>query len=341
MLKEMRNMRLGVGVFGDGSLMKVIEYTLAAEKRGFESVWVADHYCFREIIVTMTALAMSTKKIKIGAGVANPYTRHAATYAMSLATLREIAGDRILFGIGAALRPQKQLLGKELKDNMARVKECIEVVQKLLAGETVNYKGHTICVNNLKLAFDGKGTIPIYVGAMGPRMIKLAGELSDGLLLSAGTSVNYAKVAISWLKEGTQLSGRDPQSIDVASYVMLSVSKDSRKAKNFSKSWIGTFITTPLFRPIAKLTGIDVEDVDRLKEIIESEGIKEGSRYVPDYVVDTITASGTPHECKSKLEEFAEAGISHVILVPMGPDPVKSVNVIAKQLGRVRKVLKG
>jgi len=130
---------------------------------------------------------------------------------MSLATLREIAGDRILFGIGAALRPPKQLLGKELKDNMVRVTECIEVVRRLLAGETVNYDGHTICVNNLKLAFNGEGPIPIYLGAMGPRKIRLAGELCDGLLLSAGTAMNYAKVAISWLKEGARLSGREIQ----------------------------------------------------------------------------------------------------------------------------------
>lgn len=321
-----------MGVFGDRPLREAIKYTLTAERWGFESVWVADHYCLRELIVTMTALAMSTKRIKTGSGVANPYTRHVATYAMGMATLREIVGDRILFGIGAALRPQKQLLGRELKDNMVRVKECIEVFRKLLAGETVNYEGRTLCVNNLKLAFNGEGPTPIYLGAMGPRMIRLTGELCDGLLLSAGISVNYAKAAISWLKEGAQLSDRDPQSIDIASYVMLSISKDSEKAKNFSKSWVATFITTPFFRSIAKVVGIDVDDIDQLKERIELEGIKEGSRYVPDYVVDTITASGTPRECESKLEEFADAGISHVILVPMGPDPIKSVNLMAKQL---------
>jgi len=64
MLKEMRNMQFGVGIFDDRPLMEVIKYTLAAEKRGFESVWVADHYCLREIIVTMTALAISTKKLQ-------------------------------------------------------------------------------------------------------------------------------------------------------------------------------------------------------------------------------------------------------------------------------------
>jgi len=83
-------MILGVGSVADRSVPELIEYAIAAENRGFGSIWLADHYCFRELFVCMTAVGMSTERLVIASGAANPYTRHPAVYAMSLATLREV-----------------------------------------------------------------------------------------------------------------------------------------------------------------------------------------------------------------------------------------------------------
>ena len=324
-------MQLGVGVFGDRPLTQVQAYVARAEEMGFRSAWVADHYCLREMFTTMTALGLSTRRLRIASGTANPYTRHVATYAMGFATLQELIGDRIIFGIGAAVRPQRQLLGKNIQKNFAMIRESIEVFRRLLAGGPVNFSGEIVNVAGLKLGFNSGITVPIYLGAIGEKMVRLAGEVCDGILLTGGTSIGYAKAAVEWILEGARSAGRKPEALQTSSYVITAVSDDPRQARDSVKEWVLTFLSQPFFRPLARVSGIDESDVDRLRRMVESSGVKEAADKVPEYIVRTLTAAGSVRECVEWLAALHESGVEEAVIVPLGRDPAKTITDLGRE----------
>ncbi len=322
----------GVGSAGDRPLPEIIDYAVTAENKGFNSIWLADHYCFRELIVCMTAVGMSTKRLVVASGTANPYTRHPATYAMSLATLRESIGDRLVFGIGAALAPQERLLGKRLTKNITMLKESIQITRGLLGGEEVNQAGEAFNVKELKMDFGRP--VPIYLGAIGPRLIELAGQRCDGLCISAGASVNYVREAITRFREAAVRAGRDPDRLKVASYVLLSVSEDSAASKDCLKQWVANCIAEPFFQPVLTASRVKESDIQAVNESIRNEGFAEGSKKLPAYLVDEFAAAGTPSQCRDKIEEFMKTGLDEIVLLPMGPNPTRAISDMADQLKR-------
>ncbi|MBI2184084.1 MAG: LLM class flavin-dependent oxidoreductase [Thaumarchaeota archaeon] len=326
-------MELGVGYTGDASIVELLECAKIAERKGLRSVWLADHYCLRELVVCMTAVSMSTRKIKVAAGTANAYTRHAATYAMSLATLRELAGDRFILGLGAAVRPQVSLLGGPLGDNVTRLRELIFVVRKILSGEELTYKGKTIHVDKLKLGFDGGTRVPIYLGGIGHTMVRMAGELCDGLVTTAGGSVSYVKEAMNWLREGAIKAGRDVKDVKTTSFVLLSASEDSRQAKEKCKKWLTTFLAQPYFKIIAEASGIDPEDVAEATEAVKKQQLASAFPDLLDRLIDEFAVAGTPKYCRKRIDEFAEIGVDQLVIMPMGSSPSQTLLAMTDVLG--------
>jgi 5,10-methylenetetrahydromethanopterin reductase len=306
------------------SLQDAIKYVQYAESRGFEAVWQAESRLVRDAIVPMAAFAATTTRIKIGSGVINNWTRNAAVIAATYLTLDDLAPDRIICGIGAWWDPLAQKVGIDRSKPLLAMRETVMVVRDLLARKRVTYHGQFVNITDVELdVVHGRKeprNVPIYIGATGPKMMALTGEIADGAVLNYLVSPQYNDGALAQLEEGAKLAGRSLDDIDRPQLVVCSVDTDRKKALDGARKLVTQYLGQQPH--IMKASGVKQELLDEIAQVLTwpatEEQIEEAMRLVPDDVVQMITASGSPQEVKAKVREYIAHGATCPILYPLG-----------------------
>src|SRR5260221_1588999 len=193
-------------------LRQAIDYVQYAEERGFEAVWQAESRLVRDGIVPMAAYAATTKKIKVGSGVINNWTRNVSLIASTFLTLDDLAPNRAILGIGAWWDPLAANVGIKREKPLLAMREVVNVVRDLLAMKRVTFHGEFVNVNRIELDIvHGRReprNVPIYIGATGMKMMALTGEIADGALLNYLVSPAYNTEALAPLEKGAKVPGR-------------------------------------------------------------------------------------------------------------------------------------
>jgi 5,10-methylenetetrahydromethanopterin reductase len=306
------------------SLQDAIKYVQYAESRGFEAVWQAESRLVRDAIVPMAAFAATTTRIKIGSGVINNWTRNAAVIAATYLTLDDLAPDRIICGIGAWWDPLAQKVGIDRSKPLLAMRETVTVVRDLLARKRVTYHGQFVNITDVELdVVHGRKeprNVPIYIGATGPKMMALTGEIADGAVLNYLVSPQYNDGALAQLEEGAKLAGRSLDDIDRPQLVVCSVDTDRKKALDGARKLVTQYLGQQPH--IMKASGVKQELLDEIAQVLTwpatEEQIEEAMRLVPDDVVQMITATGSPQEVKAKVREYIAHGATCPILYPLG-----------------------
>ena len=308
------------------SLQDAIKYVQYAEQRGFEAVWQAESRLVRDAIVPMAAFAATTSRIKIGSGVINNWTRNTAVIAATFLTLDDLAQDRIICGIGAWWDPLAQKVGINRTKPLLAMRETVVTVRALLARQRVTFHGEFVNLDDIELdVVHGRKEprhVPIYIGATGPQMMALTGEIADGAVLNYLVAPKYNEAALHQLEIGARKAGRSLDDIDRPQLVVCSVDEDRRKALDGARKLVTQYLGQQPH--IMKASGVRQELLDEIGQVLTwpatEEQIEEAMRLVPDDVVQLITASGTPDEVKSKVREYIANGATCPILYPLGDD---------------------
>ena len=308
------------------SLQDAMEYVKYAEDAGFEAVWQAESRLVRDAIVPMAAFAAVTSRIKIGSGVINNWTRNAAVIAATFLTLDDLAQDRIYCGIGAWWDPLAAKVGIERRKNLLAMREVVTVVRRLLNRERVSFAGEFVQLDDVELdVVHGRKeprNVPIYVGATGPKMMALTGEIADGVVLNYLVSPKYNESALAQLEIGARKSGKALNDIDRPQLVVCSVDNDRQKALDASRKLVTQYLGQQPH--IMKASGVSQDLLDEIGQVLTwpatEDQILEAMKLVPDDVVQMITASGTPAEVKAKVREYISSGATCPILYPLGED---------------------
>ena len=308
------------------SLQDAMEYVKYAEDAGFEAVWQAESRLVRDAIVPMAAFAAVTSRIKIGSGVINNWTRNAAVIAATFLTLDDLAQDRVYCGIGAWWDPLAAKVGIERRKNLLAMREVVTVVRRLLNRERVSFAGEFVQLDDVELdVVHGRKeprNVPIYVGATGPKMMALTGEIADGVVLNYLVSPKYNESALAQLEIGARRSGKTVNDIDRPQLVVCSVDSDRQKALDASRKLVTQYLGQQPH--IMKASGVSQDLLDEIGQVLTwpatEDQILEAIKLVPDDVVQMITASGTPAEVKAKVREYISSGATCPILYPLGED---------------------
>lgn len=316
-------------------LQDAIEYVKYAEQNGFEAVWQAESRLVRDAIVPMAAFAATTSKIKIGSGVINNWTRNAAVIAATFLTLDDLAQDRILLGIGAWWDPLAAKVGIKREKPLTAMREVVSVVRDLLARKRVSFHGEFVHLDDVELdVVHGRKTprnVPIYIGATGPQMMTLTGEIADGAVLNYLVSPKYNESAMAQLEEGAKKAGKSIDQIDRPQLVVCSVDNDRKKALDGARKLVTQYLGQQPH--IMKASGVKQEVLDEIGKVLTwpatEEQILKAMELVPDEVVQMITASGTPAEVKAKVREYVANGATCPILYPLGPDVKLMIDTFA------------
>ena len=307
-------------------LADAIEYVQYAELCGFEAVWQAESRLVRDAIVPMAAFAAVTSRIKIGSGVINNWTRNAAVIAATFLTLDDLAQDRIYCGIGAWWDPLAAKVGIQRRKNLLAMREVVTVVRRLLNRERVSFDGEFVQMEDVELdVVHGRKearNVPIYIGATGPKMMALTGEIADGAVLNYLVSPKYNEMAMAQLEIGAKKAGKSIAEVDRPQLVVCSVDEDRGKALDAARKLVTQYLGQQPH--IMKASGVSQDLLDEIGQTLTwpatEEQILEAMKLVPDDVVQMITASGTPAECKAKVREYVAAGATCPILYPLGED---------------------
>jgi 5,10-methylenetetrahydromethanopterin reductase len=301
-----------------------MKYAQYAEKQGFEAVWQAESRLVRDAIVPMAAFAAVTERIKVGSGVINNWTRNIGLLAATYLTLDDLAPGRIICGIGAWWDPLAQNVGITRRKPLLAMRETVEVMRRLLAMENVTFEGEFHHVNGIELdVVHGRReprNVPIYIGATGPKMMQLAGEIADGVVLNYCVPPEYNDTAIEQLEKGAMKVGRTLDDIDRPQLIVCSVDNDRGRALDGARGLLTQYLAQQPH--IAKASGVKPEVVERIQSILgwpaTKEQIDKAKIYVPDDLVQRITATGTPDEARAQVQEYINRGATCPILYPLG-----------------------
>jgi 5,10-methylenetetrahydromethanopterin reductase len=301
-----------------------MKYAQYAEDHGFEAVWQAESRLVRDAIVPMAAFAAVTENIKVGSGVINNWTRNIGLLAATFLTLDDLAPDRILCGIGAWWDPLAQNVGIERRKPLRAMRETVEVLRRLLALENVTFEGEFHQVTGVELDIvHGRReprNVPIYIGATGPKMIQLTGEIADGIVLNYCVPPEYNDMAMENLAIGAERAGRTLDEIDRPQLIVCSVDEDPDRALDGARGLLTQYLAQQPH--IAQASGVKPEVVEKIQSILgwpaTKEQIDQAKAYVPDELVHRITASGTPDQVRAKVQEYIDRGATCPILYPLG-----------------------
>jgi 5,10-methylenetetrahydromethanopterin reductase len=303
-----------------------MRYAQLAEAAGFEAVWQAESRLVREATVPMAAYAAVTSRIGIGSGVVNTWTRNTGLLAATFSTLDDLAPGRIKLGIGAWWEPLASKVGVHRQRTLEAMRETVEVTRRLLAMERVTFHGEFVQMDDVEIDIvhgdRSPKHIPIYIGATAMKMMALAGEIGDGVLLNYLVGPAYNHEAMEHLALGAARSGRTVEEIDRPQLVVCSLDDDRALALDRARELVTQYLGQQPH--IMKASGVDPALLEEIGAVLTwpatPEQIQAAMHLVPDEVVQLITASGTPDECRAKVAEYVEHGCTCPILYPLGDD---------------------
>ncbi|WP_128477299.1 5,10-methylenetetrahydromethanopterin reductase [Halorussus pelagicus] len=320
----------GIELTPEHPISDLVEIGQRAENEGFDALFASCHYNNRDPFAVLDRVAAATDDLRVGPGVANPYETHPVSLASRVATLDEVSDGRALCGLGAGDRSTLRNLGFERDRPLRRVLEAMKVSQKLWAGERVDHDG-TFQATDAGLNYpDAVSDVPVYVGAQGPHMIRMAAKHADGVLVNASHPDDFA-----WADEqvGQGLADRPDGrgDFDFAAYASVSVAEDADAAREAARPPVA-FIAAGAAPPVLDRHGIDRERAEAIGETIESGDFAAAFERVTPAMIDAFCIAGTPDEAAEKMAGVLEYADSFVAGSPLGPDPTESVGLVAAAL---------
>src|SRR3989441_7378568 len=235
------------------TLAEHAELAREAERLGYTDAWsleVDGVDCFAPLAVVGLAT-----RLRVGTAIANVYTRGPATLALCAAGIAEIAPGRFVFGIGAGSQPIVEAWnGGVFARPATRVREMAQFLRAALAGERVVFKGQTFSVDGFRLTRVPSSPVPIYIAAIRPGMLKVAGEVGDGVILNWNSTEDVPK-CVAIVRETARKAGRDPEAIEVTARLFVNLDTPGPESDQIIRRHIAAYLNVPVYRAYQEWLG--------------------------------------------------------------------------------------
>ena len=313
--------RIGVASLIEHPIGELAHRAATLESLGYDDIWVPDERLLRNVYISLAAVAGATTRVGLGTAVTNPYTRHPVITAAAIATIDEMSGGRATLALGAG--GGLPAYGIERRDPVGTLRETIEIIRRLTAGESVTMSGKHFSLLDAHLDFPPVRQVPVYLAARGPRILQLAGETADGVIIGGFTSRAGIGFAQELVERGLEHSGRSWSDLDQMAWVYVSAARDHDAARvAVSKQVLASLITS---REILDEIGIELPaslraHLDATGWAYPRETPQEAADLLPDAIVDAFSVHGTPAECVAGLRQIQACGIHHIGLVLFPPE---------------------
>lgn len=312
----MSKIGLVIPYWSDITRSELIEVARLAEELGFHSLWIPEMWG-RDSFSLLALLAIHTKRINLGTGIVSVFSRTPAAIAQTAATLDEISEGRMILGLGTSGPVViEDWHGIKFEKPLQRTREYIEIIRMILSGERVNYSGEIFKLKNFRLQFTPpRKDIPIYIASLGPKNIRITGELADGWIPFL-VPKEYIQDARKELLSGAGVTGRDVRRIMVCPYIPACVSGDVDLSKRVVQEHIAYYVggMGAFYHNVISRYGFG-EEADRIGEAWKRGSKTQAVQSVSDSIIDSVAIVGTAEEGRRKLQEFRQAGADLPILI--------------------------
>lgn len=318
---------------GSASAQAIAARAVEADAAGFDAAWVIEDYYSWEAFGSLGYVAAVTERISLGISVTTPYVRSAPLLASSAATLDQFCNGRLVLGMGRSSGAMLGQIGIPDRKPFATMREYTEAMRLLWRGGDVSYDGTVVHIDRIVPdVLPVHGTVPVVIGAIGPQMLELAGEIADGVVLTGYSPPSYVRWASERVAAGAARAGRDPVEIDIIVMVATRITDNVQTALDELKPWLGLaygmtgrgeiFLTgsgvdPAVLAPIRQALHIDEIVAEGLEPYLHSykrvtpESV---AAVVPDELVIASSIVGPPAAARAQLDNFVAAGATHVMV---------------------------
>ncbi len=314
-------MRESVGVHGS------IELVQEAERLGYRSLWTAEVNGV-DALTVLAAYATATSRMQLGTGVIAIQSRTPVMTAMSFAALHMLSGGRAMVGLGVGSPIiAERWHGVTYPPAVTAMRESVAVMRQVLSGERTNFEGKYYCSKGFQLGITlpKDKPMPIYLAALNPAMLRLAGEVADGVLFNYSPAEAIAPM-IAEVRKGAQAVGRNPDAIDYAMYVRCCVTDDPASAMLAYKRELSSYGFVDSYVKMFTRYGFG-EDMQGFRQLWQDGKREEAVQCISDRMVQTLAAIGTKERAQAYIQACRAAGLTHPILFPIGASRNLAVDV--------------
>ncbi len=329
-----RKISVGIDWQGNIDYKAIIEKIQIADAAGVHSAWIPEAWG-RDAFTILSVLAYETKNIQLGTGIVNIYSRTPAALAQHFATMDELSGGRMIIGLGTSgAQVIEHFHGVPFEPPRTRLKEYIEIINLLMKGEKLNYKGKLFDLQRgFTLRFKPvRDQIPIYLATLNAKSLKLTAELADGWL-PIWLPMKKLKDEIDAIRKMSVAAGRPADAVSVRAPGGVSVTKNVDKARAAQAGTAAFYIGRMGVYYAAQLTRLGhAETVEKVKAAWEN-GSRAAAEAVTDELVDETLCAGSAEECIERLQAQEECGVNvHTVSVD-ATDNKEYEQTLAKLVG--------
>lgn len=324
MERATKNVRLGL-TLPVGGAEHAVELARAAQLCGYEELWLAE-VNNGDAYVIAGALAAGVPGMRIGTAVVPAQTRTPLVHAMAALSLAQLTGGNFVLGIGlSSPNIVRDWGGQPYDQPLVRLREHIEVLRKMLGGERVDYDGKTLSVKRFRLGGSPPGQVPIYLGALNEKSLRLAGELCDGVVLNMVPERALPQI-LGAVRAGAEAAGRDPGEIEVVSRLHVIVTDDAAAGRALLRSVFGAYAATPGYNRCFEWIGF-AEEARQIRECFAMGDRAGVAAAVTDDLCDAMALVGDAATVSSRVRVYAEHGVDVCVINPIA-DPRSARGVI-------------
>jgi 5,10-methylenetetrahydromethanopterin reductase len=281
-----------------------------AEELGFAAAWISEDYFFTGGIASAATVLARTTQIDVGLGIVSALSRHPALLAMEISTLARMHPGRVIPAVGLGLPRWMAQMGLTPESSLAAVRAAVTNLRLLLSGQEVTTSDGPFSYDQIKLTHPlPDAHPPVWMGVSGPAMLRLAGEIADGVVISVMAGVHYIRWARERLAEGATRTGRDADAIAMNVFAFMSVDEDPARAKAAARHSLAYYLSGRPDGPVPGAYGI-TEELQRLA----ADGADAVEQRMPEQWVDDLAVAGDPDECAAKIKRLLDAGADQVSL---------------------------
>ncbi len=283
-----------------------------AEALGYSDAWAAET-SGPDAFSVASAVGVSTSTLRIGVGIVPVYTRPPALIAMSALGAQQASAGRFVLGLGASSEViVSGWMGQSYEKPVARMRETVEAVRQALAGEKVRYEGETVSLRGFKLDEPPGIPVPIYVAALGPKMLALARDMADGVVLFLAS------------EEGVRIAAKATPGKEIVERIVCVPNEPEEEVRAAFRWLFGPYLAVPGYNRFVAAQGFEAE-AEGVRSAWASGDRKGALAAVSDRLIDAMLISGPADRCKERLESFRDAGLSTPVLLFLssrGPEAI-------------------
>jgi probable F420-dependent oxidoreductase len=311
--------RLGISLPVPPDVDTTLKTAEWAEAQGFDGVWFADSGDADPMTLS-AAVAVKTKRVRIGVVVVPAYTRTPVVFGSTLLALSHLAPNRFILGLGASSHLMVEgWHGMPLHKPLTRVKETVQILRAIQSGEKVDFDGDVLHSHGYRLTQPMKSKVPIYIGALRQNMLEMAGEFGDGVVVNLFPAPTLPKL-MEHIAVGAAKAGKSVADLDIVCRFQVAVTDDAPAARERFRQRFAPYYATPVYNRFLAWTGYDAV-ADTIAAGWKAKDRARTTGALNDALVDELAVIGTAEECRAKVAAMCKAGITTPVIHPLLTEP--------------------